>query len=92
METLAHHGAVVLMVLFAVGVIGCAVTIPVCAIKFFAVLVERSEEAPQAGYGVMPVYQSAESVQSNAAGAQPQVPAPPPQQQQEQKPAPPQTH
>jgi hypothetical protein len=47
METLSHHGAVLLMILFAAGVIGCAVTIPICAIKFFAVLLERSEEPRQ---------------------------------------------
>lgn len=32
-----------LMILFAIGVIGCAITIPLAAIKFFAVLFEKDE-------------------------------------------------
>ena len=31
------------MILFAIGVIGCAITIPLAAIKFFAVLFEKDE-------------------------------------------------
>jgi hypothetical protein len=46
MEFPAHHGAILLMVLFALGVLGCAITIPICAVKFFAVLLERGEEPP----------------------------------------------
>lgn len=37
----AQMGVHILMGIFAVGVAGCLITIPLCAIKFFAVLVEH---------------------------------------------------
>lgn len=61
MESVAQVGSILLMGVFAVGVIGCAITIPICAAKFFAILFERSEEPPLvAVYASTPVYQSAE--------------------------------
>ena len=38
--TLSSLGIHILMVIFALGVAGCLITIPMCAFKFFAVLVE----------------------------------------------------
>jgi hypothetical protein len=61
MEFLAHKGAILLMGLFALGVIGCAITIPICAIKFFAILFEPGEEeSKMEAHGLMPLYHGAE--------------------------------
>ena len=38
--TLSSIGVHILMGIFAFGVAGCMITIPLCAIKFFAVLAE----------------------------------------------------
>jgi hypothetical protein len=37
-----------MMVLFAVGVIGCALTIPMAAFKFLSVLFEKDQDEPAA--------------------------------------------
>jgi hypothetical protein len=37
-----------LVVLFAVGAIGCALTIPMAAIKFLSVLFEKDQDEPAA--------------------------------------------
>lgn len=44
-------GVKILMGLFAVGVAGCLITIPICAYKFFSVLLEKNdaEERSDAG-------------------------------------------
>jgi hypothetical protein len=61
MESVTQVGAHLVMGLFALGVIGCAVTIPICAAKFFAILFEEdAEQSQSAGFQVMPVYQSTE--------------------------------
>lgn len=68
MGSAAHAGAILVMVLFAVGVIGCAITIPICAVKFFAILFENTEEQSQlAGHGEIPLYQSSGSAASSSA-------------------------
>jgi hypothetical protein len=49
---MAHIGNVffgALMVLFAIGAIGCALTIPMAAFKFLAVLFEKDQEEPNPG-------------------------------------------
>lgn len=45
----AHIVALILTVVFAIGVAGCAIVIPIAAWKFFYVLIERDrlEEHPQ---------------------------------------------
>jgi hypothetical protein len=48
-----HHALIhVLMAIFAIGVGGCLIAIPVVAIKFAAVLFERDPEEPQASESV----------------------------------------
>ena len=44
--SLTELGAHILVGLFAIGVAGCLITIPWCAIKFFAVLLEKDPEEP----------------------------------------------
>jgi hypothetical protein len=46
----AHILAIVLTVVFVIGVAGCALVIPIAAIKFFAVLFEKdASEEPAPG-------------------------------------------
>lgn len=41
----AHHVlAMVLTVIFVIGVAGCALAIPISALKFFAVLLEKDQD------------------------------------------------
>ena len=37
-----------LQMLFLLGAVGCAITIPLCALKFFGVLFESNEESEAA--------------------------------------------
>lgn len=37
-----------LQLLFFIGMVGCAITIPLCALKFFGVIFESDEEADAA--------------------------------------------
>ncbi len=60
MESATQLAATLLMGLFALGVIGCAITIPICAVKFFAILFEHSEQPEVPGYRLVPVYANAE--------------------------------
>jgi hypothetical protein len=41
MQPLIHVLIVLLVVLFSIGAIGCAITIPIVAFKFFSVLFEK---------------------------------------------------
>jgi len=67
-----------LMALFAAGVIGCAITIPICAVKFLAVLFEGHEEQPKTGaYGNMPLYATPAATQPEAPAEEPSPPRPP---------------
>ncbi len=82
MESIVHVLSLALMLVFALGVLGCAITIPICAFKFFAILFEPGEPQPEiAGYRLVPVYQGAEPASAPAPPA-PQVttalPAQPP--------------
>jgi hypothetical protein len=44
------------MVLFGIGALGCAITIPIVAFKFFSVLFEKdAEEQPHQEYEVTPL-------------------------------------
>lgn len=44
------------MILFGIGAVGCAITIPIVAFKFFAVLFEQDvEEQPHQEYEVTPL-------------------------------------
>lgn len=42
-------GIKILMGLFAVGVTGCLITIPICAYKFFSVLLEKNDTEERNG-------------------------------------------
>lgn len=41
--TAGEIGVKILMGLFAIGVAGCMITIPICAYKFFSVLLEKND-------------------------------------------------
>jgi hypothetical protein len=43
------------MVLFAMGTVGCALTIPIVAVRFFSVLFEKDEEGETPNVGPAPV-------------------------------------
>jgi uncharacterized membrane protein len=43
MQAIAHVLFLVLIVVFAIGAIGCAITIPIVAFKFFSVLFEKDQ-------------------------------------------------
>lgn len=77
MESATHSTAAVLTVLFALGLLGCAITIPVCAIRFLAILFERGEQPEITGYRMVPVYANTES----AATSQPETTKPSPPRQ-----------
>jgi hypothetical protein len=51
----AEFGAMVLMGVFGIGVMGCLATIPLCAYKFFRVLVETDAGEEQVGAQLQPV-------------------------------------
>jgi len=42
--SLTEMSAHILMGLFAIGVAGCLITIPLCAYKFFSVLLEKDPD------------------------------------------------
>lgn len=42
--SLTELGAHILVGLFAIGVAGCLITIPLCAYKFFSVLLEKDPD------------------------------------------------
>ncbi len=48
----AHVVGLVLTIIFAIGVAGCAIVIPLAAWKFFSVLLEKDtpDENPQQSY------------------------------------------
>jgi len=78
MDSAAQTLALLVMALFAAGVIGCAITIPVCAVKFFAILFEDDEEQsnPAAFAAVSPYPQTAvpAAAEAEAPGEEPSAP------------------
>jgi hypothetical protein len=61
MHSATQAAATLLMGLFALGALGCAITIPICAVRFIAVLFEGGDQEFQiAGYRLVPVRESEE--------------------------------